>query len=59
LELLATVTSDAASPSRKESRGLVKAVIAAISTTVAGLVNLSTLWEKVEPLIRQHLGLGG
>jgi hypothetical protein len=57
VELLSTIAESATKAPDQRQKGLLKAALAHIPTLIGASVQLVNLWEKLEPLVKAHLGM--
>jgi hypothetical protein len=57
MQVLSTIATEGAKKPNERSMGIVRAAVAWLPTAVSAANNLLTLWEKVGPIIRSHLGI--
>ena len=57
VEAVSTIAEQAAKKPEERSKGTLKALVAWIPTAISAANNLVTLWDKIGPSIKGHLGI--
>jgi hypothetical protein len=57
VEALSTIAEQAAKKPEARSKGTLKALVAWLPTAISAANNLTTLWDKLGPIIKVHLGV--
>jgi hypothetical protein len=57
VEAVSTIAEQAAKKPEERSKGTLKALVAWIPTAISAANNLVTLWDKIGPCIKGHLGI--
>ena len=57
LEALSTIAEQAAKKPEERSKGTLKALVAWLPTAISAANNLTTLWDKLGPIFKAHLGI--
>ncbi len=57
VEALSTIAEQAAKKPEERSKGTLKALVAWLPTAISAANNLTTLWDKLGPIIKTHLAV--
>jgi hypothetical protein len=57
VDALSTIAEEAAKKPEERRRGMLKAAVSWLPTAISAANNLASLWDKLGPIIKRHLGI--